>query len=140
MWKIVTLDKLSTHPPTCLQSLKIISLLENDYLIYPERPTDPQPKYTGAAFLHGDRLMLADYNNKKCILLNSTYNVIAGHTLTDNPWNVCALDEQEVAVSFVTSAEIHILLVLDDVIRPIKTISTRFCNNGMAASGKGEMV
>ncbi|KAK3600561.1 hypothetical protein CHS0354_003498 [Potamilus streckersoni] len=140
MGKIVTLAKLNTRPPTCLQNQNICCMLENGSLIYPEGPTDPQPKYTGAAFLHGDRLMLADYNNKKCILLNSTYNVIASHTLTDNPWNVCALDEQEVAVSFVTSAEIHILSVLDDVIRPIKTISTRFCNNGMAASGKGEMV
>ncbi|KAL3891406.1 hypothetical protein ACJMK2_003668 [Sinanodonta woodiana] len=98
------------------------------------------PWYSGVTFLPGDRVMLVDHNNNQCILLSSSYQVITSHKVTGNPWNICVLDDQEVAVSLFNQNKIQILSVIGDIIRPVRMITTSYNCNGIAAAGKGEMV
>ncbi|KAL3891412.1 hypothetical protein ACJMK2_003674 [Sinanodonta woodiana] len=98
------------------------------------------PYYSGVTFLHGDRVMLADANNKQCILLSSSYQFITSHTLTGQPWNICVLDDQEVAVSLFNHNKIQILSVIDDIIRPVRMITTKYNCYGISAAGKEEIV
>ncbi|KAL3891384.1 hypothetical protein ACJMK2_003646 [Sinanodonta woodiana] len=103
-------------------------------------PNNCKPYYTGVTFLSGDRVMLADYNNNQCILLSSSYQFIASHTLTGQPWNICVLDDTEVAVSLYYWNKIQILSVIDDIIKSVRTVTTKYSCNGIASAGKGEIV
>ncbi|KAL3891450.1 hypothetical protein ACJMK2_003712 [Sinanodonta woodiana] len=103
-------------------------------------PTGNTPWYSGVTFLPGDRVMLADYKNNQCILLSSSYQFITSHTLTGYPWNICLLDDQEVAVSLDDKNKIQILSVIGDIIRPVRMIRTKYNCNGIAAARKGEIV
>ncbi|KAL3891445.1 hypothetical protein ACJMK2_003707 [Sinanodonta woodiana] len=96
--------------------------------------------FCGVTFLPRDRLMLADCWNSQCILLNSSYHLITRYTLTANPWNICVLDDQEVAVSLCAQNKIQILSVIGDIIRPVRMITTKYSCNGIAAAGNGEIV
>ncbi|KAK3600565.1 hypothetical protein CHS0354_003502 [Potamilus streckersoni] len=98
------------------------------------------PRYTDVTFLPDDRLMLIDNENRQCTLISSSYQFIASYQLTFNPWNVCVLDNQQVAVSFDSVKFVHILSVVGDVIKPVRAITTRYNCNGIASAGKGEMV
>ncbi|KAK3600566.1 hypothetical protein CHS0354_003503 [Potamilus streckersoni] len=105
-----------------------------------EAPTVKPPRYTDVTFLPDDRLLLVDDENRQCTLISSSYQFIASYQLTFNPWNVCALDNQQVAVSFDSVKFVHILSVDGDVIKPVRAITTRYNCNGIASAGKGEMV
>ncbi|KAL3891386.1 hypothetical protein ACJMK2_003648 [Sinanodonta woodiana] len=93
--------------------------------------------YSGVTFLPGDRVMLADHKNNRCILLSSSYQFITSHTLTGQPFNICVLDDQKVAVSLYNQNKIQILSMIGDIIRPVRLITTNYNCNGIAAAGKG---
>ncbi|KAL3891419.1 hypothetical protein ACJMK2_003681 [Sinanodonta woodiana] len=115
--------------------------VDNVDVIYLKVPTTGNtPWYSGVTFLPGDRVMLADTNNKQCILLSSSYQFITSYSLTSQPWNICVLDDQEIAVSFFNQKKIQILSVIGDIIKPVKMITTKCSCSGIAAAGKGEMV
>ncbi|KAL3890807.1 hypothetical protein ACJMK2_003084 [Sinanodonta woodiana] len=138
--KVVTTTSSITLPLRCsLRSTKEPTAERVD-VIDLKVPTDHPPWYSSLTFLPGDRLMLDDYNNDQCILLSSSYQFITSHTLTGQPWNICVLDDQEVAVSLYNQNKIQILSVIGDIIRPIRMITTKYNCNGIAAAGKGEMV
>ncbi|KAL3891388.1 hypothetical protein ACJMK2_003650 [Sinanodonta woodiana] len=138
--KVATTAISNTVPLGCLQRAAKDCRVERVDVIDLKIPTGNIPWYTGVTFLPGDRVMLADYNNKQCILLSSSYQFIASHTLTVYPWNICLLDDQEVAVSLYNKNKIQILSVIGDIIRPVRTITTKYNCNGIAAAGKGKMV
>ncbi|KAK3609034.1 hypothetical protein CHS0354_020699 [Potamilus streckersoni] len=96
--------------------------------------------YTDIAFFPGDRLLAVDYVNQQCILISSSYQFIASCPLPPCPWNICVLDNQEVAVSFLYGNIIHILSVVGNVIRPARVIPTKYNCNGIAYAGNGTMV
>ncbi|KAK3611166.1 hypothetical protein CHS0354_026574 [Potamilus streckersoni] len=103
-------------------------------------PTVDVPCYIGVTFLPGDERMLVDHDNKHCILLSSSYQFITSHKLIGDHFNVCVLDDQEVAVSLIHQNIIQILSVVDDVIRPVRMMPTKYSCNGIATAGKGEVV
>ncbi|KAL3887943.1 hypothetical protein ACJMK2_000328 [Sinanodonta woodiana] len=84
--------------------------------------------------------MLVDRNNSQCVLLNKSHQVVTTYKLTGKPCDICVVGEQEVAVSVWDKNEIQILSVRDDVISPVRTITTKHQCCGIAAAGKGEMV
>ncbi|KAK3611289.1 hypothetical protein CHS0354_004935 [Potamilus streckersoni] len=98
------------------------------------------PLYYGVTFLHGNRVMLADWNQSRCIMLSSSYEFITSYTLTGRPASLCVVDDQEVAVSIPSHNTIQILSVRDDIISPIRTIITQQTCYGIEAAGKGEIV
>ncbi|KAK3609438.1 hypothetical protein CHS0354_001369 [Potamilus streckersoni] len=138
--KVVTTARSNTLPLTCLQRPTKVCHVESFDVIDLKLPIGNSPLYTGVTFLHGDRVMLADHCNKQCILLSSSYQFIKSHTLKDIPWNICVLDDQEMAVSFYNESKIQILSLIGDVIRPVRMIATKHSSNEIAAAGKGEMV
>ncbi|KAK3604071.1 hypothetical protein CHS0354_014377 [Potamilus streckersoni] len=95
--------------------------------------------YTGVTFLPGDKVVLADYYKSKCILLSSSYQFITSYTLTNNPSDICVLDDEEVAVSMYNQNKIQILSVVGDTIRPVRMITTKYNCDGIEAAGNGDM-
>ncbi|KAL3891411.1 hypothetical protein ACJMK2_003673 [Sinanodonta woodiana] len=139
--KVLATTSSNTLPLICSsRPLKDCHVEKVDVIDLKVPTTGNLPFYSGVTFLHGDRVMLADANNTQCILLSSSYQFIASHTLTGKPWNICVLDDQEVAVSFDSQNKIQILSVIGDIIRPVRMITTGYYCNGIAAAGKGEMV
>ncbi|KAK3609436.1 hypothetical protein CHS0354_001367 [Potamilus streckersoni] len=138
--KVVTTARSNTLPLICLRRPTKVCHVESFGVIDLKLTTGNSPWYTGVTFLPGDRVMLADFKNNQCILLSSSYQFIARHTLTGSPLNICVLDDQEVAVSLYDQRKIQILSVIGDVIRPKRTITSKYTCDGIAAAGKGEMV
>ncbi|KAK3609434.1 hypothetical protein CHS0354_001365 [Potamilus streckersoni] len=138
--KVATTIRSNTLPLICFSRPKKDCQIQTLDLIELQVPTDYTLQCYGVTFLPGDRVMLADYNNNQCILLSSSYQFITSHTLTSKPWNICVLDDQEVAVSLYNRNYIQILSVIGDVIRPVRTIETKYICSGIAAAGKGKMV
>ncbi|KAL3888771.1 hypothetical protein ACJMK2_001131 [Sinanodonta woodiana] len=98
------------------------------------------PSYTGITILPRDRVMLVDNYNNQCILLNNSHQVVTTYNLTGMPHDICDVGDEEVAVTMYDQNKIQILLVRDDVISPVRTITTKYKCYGIAAAGKGEMV
>ncbi|KAL3887989.1 hypothetical protein ACJMK2_000374 [Sinanodonta woodiana] len=98
------------------------------------------PDYTGITILPRDRVMLVDNNNSLCILLNKSHQVVTTHKLTAQPCDICVIGDEEVALSVYCENKIQILSVKDDVISPVRTITTKNECWGIATAGKGEMV
>ncbi|KAL3888251.1 hypothetical protein ACJMK2_000622 [Sinanodonta woodiana] len=97
------------------------------------------PHYTGVTILPRDRVMLVDYDNSLCILLNNSHQIVTKFNLTGNPCDICVVDDMEVAVSLFQN-EIQILSFRDDVISKVRTITTKYKCCGITAAGNGEMV
>ncbi|KAL3890457.1 hypothetical protein ACJMK2_002739 [Sinanodonta woodiana] len=98
------------------------------------------PFYSGITILPRDRVMLVDKNNSQCILLNNSHQVVTTYKLTEWPYDICVVGDEEVAVSLCDQKNIQILSVKDFVISPVRTITTKYECYGIAAAGKGEMV
>ncbi|KAL3891385.1 hypothetical protein ACJMK2_003647 [Sinanodonta woodiana] len=139
--KVTTRSIFNTIPLGCLRRPMKDCRVERVDVVDLKVPNSAyKPYFSGVTVLPGDRVMLADHNNNQCILLNSSYQFITSHTLTGEPWNICVLDDQEVAVSLFNEKNIQILSVIGDIIKPVRTVTTKYSCNGIAASGKGEMV
>ncbi|KAL3888182.1 hypothetical protein ACJMK2_000561 [Sinanodonta woodiana] len=98
------------------------------------------PGYIGITILPRGRVMLLDYNKSKCILLNNSYQVVATYKLTKQPSDICVVGDEEVAVSVRFEKKIQLLSVKDDVISPVRTITTTYECWGISSAEKGEMV
>ncbi|KAL3890453.1 hypothetical protein ACJMK2_002735 [Sinanodonta woodiana] len=96
--------------------------------------------YSGIAILPRDRVILVDRNNSQCILLNNSYQVVTTYKLTKWPYDICVVGDEQVAVSVYNQKNIQILSVKDDVISPVRTITTKYKCEGITAAGNGEMV
>ncbi|KAL3891403.1 hypothetical protein ACJMK2_003665 [Sinanodonta woodiana] len=138
--KVVTTTSSITLPLRCSQRPTRECKVERVDVIDLKVPTEDTPWYTGLTILPGDRVMLADYWNNQCILLSPSFQFITSHAITGKPWNLCALEDQEVAVSLYKKNEFQILSVIDDIIRPVRVIKTKYNCNGIAAAGKGDIV
>ncbi|KAL3890906.1 hypothetical protein ACJMK2_003177 [Sinanodonta woodiana] len=84
--------------------------------------------------------MLVDMNNCQCILLNNSQQVVITYKLTGYPCDICVVGDEEVAISVYNQKNIQILSVKDDVISPVRTITTKYKCYGITAAGNGEMV
>ncbi|KAL3892064.1 hypothetical protein ACJMK2_004304 [Sinanodonta woodiana] len=100
-------------------------------------PSSSSGYYSGVTFIPGDRVMVADRFKNQCILLSSSYQVICNHSLIGSPFHICAIGDLEVAVSL--PSKIQILSVKDDTISPVRTITTNWTCQGIAATGMGNM-
>ncbi|KAK3600475.1 hypothetical protein CHS0354_023576 [Potamilus streckersoni] len=103
-------------------------------------PDSTNPSDYDVTFLHGNRVMLADWGQSRCIMVNSSYEFITSYTLTSSSAGLCVVDDQEVAVSLAYHNTIQILSVRDDIISLVRTITTQQTCYGIAASGKREIV
>ncbi|KAL3888257.1 hypothetical protein ACJMK2_000628 [Sinanodonta woodiana] len=84
--------------------------------------------------------MLVDLSNDLCILLNNSHEVVTTYKLTEKPYDICVVGDEEVAVSVYNQNKIQILSVRDDVISPVRTITTKYKCWGITTAGKGEIL
>ncbi|KAL3855497.1 hypothetical protein ACJMK2_014705 [Sinanodonta woodiana] len=101
---------------------------------------DKDPFYTGVTFLQGDRVMLTDFNNKRVLLLNSTYQYLSRLTLQQQPWDICAVDQKVVAVSLPKLKTLQFLSVVNMTIKPSRTVQTRYECYGISEERAGTIV
>ncbi|KAL3891434.1 hypothetical protein ACJMK2_003696 [Sinanodonta woodiana] len=138
--KVVATTSSNTLPLIFSSRLKDCDVDKVDVIDLKVPTTGETPYYSGVTFLPGDRVMIVDHNNNQCNLLSSSYQFITSHTLTGRPFNICVLDDQEVAVSLYNQKKIQILSVTGDIIRPVRMITTKYSCNGIAAAGERGMV
>ncbi|KAK3577170.1 hypothetical protein CHS0354_037508 [Potamilus streckersoni] len=103
-------------------------------------PDGKNPWYTGFTFLQEDHVLLADYNNKRVLLLNSSYQCIVSLTLPDSPWDICVVDHKEVAVSLPLQKTLQFLSITNGFMRSTRTVETRYECRGIASKGRGKIV
>ncbi|KAK3598716.1 hypothetical protein CHS0354_003277 [Potamilus streckersoni] len=97
------------------------------------------PFYNGIAALPDGKKILVDYSGQ-CILLSPSYQFITRCTVTGQVWDICVLENQEVAVTMWDQNKIQILSVKDDVICAERTIIMRHRCFGITAAGKRQII
>ncbi|KAK3591659.1 hypothetical protein CHS0354_040567 [Potamilus streckersoni] len=113
--------------------------IEMENVVKIKGPDDMTPAFIGVTYLQGDQLILADYNNKRVILLNSSYQYIACFTLPDNPRDVCVVDHQKVCVSLPLQKTLQFLCITSGAIKPTRKVQTRYECWGVASAGNGKI-
>ncbi|KAK3607043.1 hypothetical protein CHS0354_015354 [Potamilus streckersoni] len=137
--KLIT-TSVSKHRPLCTQKPAKDCMFEKVAVIDLNTPGRSPPGYSSITLIASDNMLLADYFNKQCILLNSSYEFISSYKLTGYPWSMCALEYGKVAVSLRVDKKILILSVRNDVITLVRTITTKYICNAIAVAKKGTMV
>ncbi|KAL3884091.1 hypothetical protein ACJMK2_030313 [Sinanodonta woodiana] len=82
--------------------------------------------FTGIAHLSGDRIVLACCNQKKCFVLDPAYNCIKTCSLSSNPWDLCVLEDDKVAVTMPFKHTVGILSVNDGCVTTNKLLKTAY--------------
>ncbi|KAL3870818.1 hypothetical protein ACJMK2_038858 [Sinanodonta woodiana] len=137
-------------PRTSLTSARTLSSRQSkEYTLKPEAEfiaKSPNglglgPCYTGIAHLSGDRLVLVDYNNKRCCLYDSSFTFVSDHTFTSHPMSVCVVRENTIAVSLQGDPDpaFHIMDV-QNAVRSIDTIALSRPIWGLAALSNSKFV
>ncbi|KAK3598714.1 hypothetical protein CHS0354_003275 [Potamilus streckersoni] len=138
--KLVTIKSSNRLPLLDLQKPTKDCHVERVDVINVKDPVVTMPNYSGITLLSGNRVMLADYNNSKCILLSSSYQLISNFTLSKKPWDTTLVDNEEVAVSLLNENKIQILSIRNDDISPVRTITTKHTCCGIANAGHNNIV
>ncbi|KAL3888676.1 hypothetical protein ACJMK2_001040 [Sinanodonta woodiana] len=137
---LVTIKCANSFPLLGLQKPTKVCQVEKADVIKVKVPDGNKPYYTGITILSGNRVMLADFNNSKYILLSSTYHFISSFTLSHKPWNISVMDNEEVAVSLLDQNKVQIMSIRDDHITPIRTITAKHVCCGIAYAGQNTVV
>ncbi|KAK3576915.1 hypothetical protein CHS0354_017591 [Potamilus streckersoni] len=96
--------------------------------------------YSGGVQLPGEDIVLADHNNKICILYDSNYQFITSFTLQSHPKNMCLVHDDEVAVTLTDMATIQLLSIRDKIIKVTRTVKSRYLCYGVVARSREEVV
>ncbi|KAK3611171.1 hypothetical protein CHS0354_026579 [Potamilus streckersoni] len=70
--------------------------------------------------------MLADGCNIQCTLMSSSYQFVTSLKISSTPRDICVIGDLEGAVSSCQNNTIQILSVKDDMISPVRTLTTNF--------------
>ena len=65
---------------------------------------DLEPDINGCAFLSNGQILICDYNNKKVKLIDSDLSVKESLKLSEEPYNVAAVGENEAVITFYSSS------------------------------------
>jgi DNA-binding beta-propeller fold protein YncE len=85
-----------------------------------------------ACYVENDTIILADYNNNKLKRLDShNYTISDCYNLPGYPWQICKINETEVAVTLYSKQEIHFISV-DRKMNTTNKIETDFDCLGLA--------
>ncbi|KAL3888184.1 hypothetical protein ACJMK2_000563 [Sinanodonta woodiana] len=136
--KLVTLNSSTTYIPGMRKPTKECQV--EKVATFDVNISAKDPCYSGISILPRDKVMLVDGKNCQCILLNNAHQVVTRYKLTEQPFDICVVGDEEVAVSVQYQNKIQILSVRDDVISPVRTITTKYKCYGITTAGKGEMV
>ncbi|KAK3598933.1 hypothetical protein CHS0354_036248 [Potamilus streckersoni] len=98
------------------------------------------PRYTDLTFINHNYVMLVDFENSRCILLNISFLYVTSCTLPEKPVNICVAGEGVVAVTIPYQKRIQFLLVTNKSIAPTVSITTRHKCYGIAAVNQEELI
>ncbi|KAK3611290.1 hypothetical protein CHS0354_004936 [Potamilus streckersoni] len=97
------------------------------------------PCYSGISFLPKDRAMLVDKTSSQCILLNNSHHVVTKYKL-GNICDICVVSAKEVAISVYDQKRIQILSIREDIISPVRNITTKYRCYRITTAGNGQLV
>ncbi|XP_060579163.1 uncharacterized protein LOC132736101 [Ruditapes philippinarum] len=87
---------------------------------------------TNACYMENDTIILADYNNNKLKRLDShNYTITDCYNLPGYPWQICKINETQVAVTLSSQQEVHFISV-DRQMKETNKIKTDFDCLGLA--------
>ncbi|KAK3598934.1 hypothetical protein CHS0354_036249 [Potamilus streckersoni] len=58
------------------------------------------PWFSGAKFTADMQVVLVDYTNKSCYLLEYSYDIVDCYKFSENPWNTCLIGKKVAAITF----------------------------------------
>ncbi|KAL3886969.1 hypothetical protein ACJMK2_026925 [Sinanodonta woodiana] len=96
------------------------------------------PWYTGSVWLSNGSILLINYMNNKCCLYSPENTHLADYTLL-NPWDVCFVGGDEVAVTTTNAKKIQ-FLTCTATITPTRSFTTRYYCDGIAAVSENRLV
>ncbi|KAL3886966.1 hypothetical protein ACJMK2_026922 [Sinanodonta woodiana] len=96
------------------------------------------PSYRGSVWLPNGSILLSDYVNDKCCLYSPEYTHLADYTLKD-PWDVCFVGGDEVAVTLRSEKKIQ-FLTCTATITPTRSLTTQYYCDGIAAVSENRLV
>ncbi|KAL3837574.1 hypothetical protein ACJMK2_022922 [Sinanodonta woodiana] len=99
------------------------------------------PRYSSAIYLPSGQVMLADSgDNSQVCLLDSSCSYKTSYTISERPWNICAIGEDEVAVNAPWEHIILLLSVKEDTITFTRSIRTKYECPGLACTRNGDLI
>ncbi|KAL3888349.1 hypothetical protein ACJMK2_000719 [Sinanodonta woodiana] len=101
---------------------------------------DMTPWYTSITFIPDMQVLVADYNNETCNMLDSKYDTITSYQLSGKPWSICMAGEKKVAITFPHNKSIQIISIQDNSITPIRQICTQYMCYGIACYNDEELI
>ncbi|KAL3886960.1 hypothetical protein ACJMK2_026916 [Sinanodonta woodiana] len=96
------------------------------------------PSYRGSVWLPNGSILLSDYVNDMCCLYIPEYTHLADYTLKD-PWDVCFVGGDEVAVTLRSEKKIQ-FLTCTATITPTRSLTTQYYCDGIAAVSENRLV
>ncbi|KAL3864939.1 hypothetical protein ACJMK2_006582 [Sinanodonta woodiana] len=138
--KLVTKSEYQDFTLTTMKKLRKQCPLLVTGVFEVKGPVEKYQYYTDLVCLPEDQVMLIDYNNNRCCLLDSLYCNISSFPLPGKPWSINMFDDQEVVVSLRDKNQIQFLAVEDNTIRPTRMIKTRLPCWGIDVAEKGSIV
>ncbi|KAL3888172.1 hypothetical protein ACJMK2_000551 [Sinanodonta woodiana] len=97
------------------------------------------PSFNDLVCLADGKVVIVDNINSICCLYDSYFNLMSSCTMPTKPWNVCAIDTDEVAVTLPDNYKIQFLKI-GDTIQPSGHITTRRMGMVIVALNKTELV
>ncbi|KAL3888347.1 hypothetical protein ACJMK2_000717 [Sinanodonta woodiana] len=103
-------------------------------------PDAKHPRYTDLTFLNHKYVILVDFDNRRCILSDTSFVYVASCTLPENPVNICVAGEGVVAVTIPYQKRIQFLAVTNKSISPTVSIPTKHKCYGIASVNQEDMI
>ncbi|KAL3888526.1 hypothetical protein ACJMK2_000892 [Sinanodonta woodiana] len=101
---------------------------------------DDNPWYSDVLYVSPDHVILIDYMNDACQLLDTSFNSVCVYRLPGYPWQVSVVCQNEIAVSMPEKKEILCLSVKDNTITHTREVQTRHMCCGIAIVSQEEMI
>ncbi|KAL3888486.1 hypothetical protein ACJMK2_000853 [Sinanodonta woodiana] len=96
--------------------------------------------YSDVMYVSPDHVILTDYANDVCHLLDTSFNSVCVYRLPGCPWQVSVVCQNEIAVSVPGNQAIQFLSVKDNTITHTREVETRHMCYGIAIVSQEEMI
>ncbi|KAL3891833.1 hypothetical protein ACJMK2_004079 [Sinanodonta woodiana] len=103
-------------------------------------PNLKYPLYYGIVQLPDGYTILADYNNKTCCLFDSSHNFITSYNLPGNPYGMCLIGDNEVAVTIPNMKTVQFLTISDGSITETGMVAAKYRTQGVDSLTREEII
>ncbi|KAL3891827.1 hypothetical protein ACJMK2_004073 [Sinanodonta woodiana] len=103
-------------------------------------PNLKYPLYYGIVQLPDGHIILADNKNMTCCLFDSSHNFITSYNLPGNPYGMCLIGDNEVAVTIPNMKTVQFLSIWDQFITETGTVTAKYITQGVDSLTREEII